>query len=348
MLVVLGGSSPWTVELIERLEPDRVLLVGQNQGLLGALRRFLRARSASRVEISTEPARAVRHAGVVLCQVRVGGWTGRREDEAVPPRWGGYGDETLGVGGLRAALRASRPLAEWATAAGEAPVVMLSNPTDLRTRWWRLHSGGGPAVSVCEAPTELLMELPQGSRYLGVNHLGWALTPEGRQVPTRWMPIAVDPSPVARAQRALTRQRADELAELAKALERAILVEDHACFDALIRRRRLDWYELIVVPVLRALLKGARFFGVIGLPNEGRLPSIPADVIVEGLSTVRTGDLVPAELVEGVSALAESRQRAWDVLIEPTAERLARFTQSDPFSARASYPADLLSWMIRR
>jgi len=343
MLVVLGGSSPWTVDLVERLEPDRILLVGQNHGLLVALRRFLRARSASKVEYSTEPERALRRASVVLCQVRVGGWAGRRTDEATPPIWGGYGDETLGIGGLRAALRASPLLATWARAAGSAPVVMLSNPTDLLTRLWRLHSGG-PALSVCEAPTELLMNLPQSTRYFGVNHLGWALTPDGRRVPTRWM-AAADLSRAVRAQRACTWQRADQLSYLSGALEHAIVSGDHDRFDALIQRRSLTWYELVVVPVLRALLKNAHFSGVIGLPNEGRLPSLAPDVILESLSTVSTGAAAPAELAEDVTALAESRQRAWEVLLEPTPRRLTHFTEADPFSAGARYPPGLLSWM---
>jgi alpha-galactosidase/6-phospho-beta-glucosidase family protein len=343
MLVVLGGSSPWTVDLVERLEPDRVLLVGQNHGLLVALRRFLRARSGSRVEFSTNPELALRRASVVLCQVRVGGWAGRRADEATPPLWGGYGDETLGIGGLRAALRASRLLAKWARAAGNTPVVMLSNPTDLLTRWWRLHSGG-PALSVCEAPTELLMGLPPSTRYFGVNHLGWALTPDGQRVPTRWMPAA-DVSRTAQAQRARACQRADELSDLSAALERAIVGGDHDRFDALIHRRSLTWYELVVVPVLRALLRNARFSGVIGLPNEGRLPSLAPDVILESLSTVSTPAAPPAELVGDVAALAASRQRAWEVLLEPTPKRLARFTECDPFSAGARYPPDLFSWM---
>ncbi len=345
MLVVLGGSSPWTVELIERLEPDDALLVGQNVRLLSAMRRFLLSRSRCRVETSTDPNEALRRATVVLCQVRIGGWPGRRIDESAPLQWGAYGDETLGVGGLRAASRASSVLAEWARSAGDVPAVMLTNPTDLLTRWWRLHSGG-PVVSVCEAPTEMLDRLPCGTRYLGVNHLGWALTPSGRRVPSRWLGVAENLARAIRDQRAKPRERADELVALTRSLESTITGENHGHFDRLITRRNLSWYRTIVVPVLRALLRGDHFLGVIGMPNEGRLPGLPGDIIVEGHATIEASEQAPAALVDGVARLAESRQRAWEVLVGPTTERLARFTSSDPFSTGAKYPPDLLSWIV--
>lgn len=345
MLVVLGGSSPWTVELIERLEPEKALLVGQNGDALTALRRFLRGRCTTAVDISTDPVAALGEASVVLCQARIGGWRGRREDEATPPTWGGYGDETLGVGGLRAAIRASKTLSRWARAAPSAPTVMLSNPTDLLTRWWQLHSDV-PAISVCEAPTELINDLPEGTTYLGVNHLGWALTPDGQRIPTRWLPIAGELQRRVRRQRARSAHRADELLTLSRALNRAIATADHEQFDALINRRIPRWYDSIVVPVLRGLLEGEPFFGVVGLPNAGRLPSLPAEMIVESPTTLDGNGDAPVELIKDVTALAESRQLAWEVLIEPTRKRLLQYTEADPFSTGAKYPPDLLSWIM--
>ncbi|HET7444268.1 MAG TPA: hypothetical protein VFJ57_06390 [Solirubrobacterales bacterium] len=345
MLIILGGSSPWTVDLIERLEPDAAVLVGRDSAALVALRRFLRKRSRTKVELSRDPRRALEEASVVLCQARIGGWPGRREDEFAPLTWGAYGDETLGIGGLRSALRASTTLAEWASYAPDAPTVMLSNPTDLLTRWWQSHSRA-PTISVCEAPTELMLGLPPGSRYLGVNHLGWALTPEGQRIPSRWLPLATNPAGWVR-RRSRTGHRADELRILSQALKHAIAAEDHERFDALIKRRVPRWYEAIVVPVLRSLLDGTSFRGIVGLPNDGVLPAISRGVIVERLTNLMgAGGELPEELVQEVSTLAHSRQLAWEVMLDPTEERLARYTEADPFSTGARYPADLLSWIV--
>lgn len=345
MLIVLGGSSPWTVELVESLEPEQAMLVGRNAAALDAMRGFLRKRCPTRIAVSTDPETALRQASVVLCQARIGGWTGRREDEATPPGWGGYGDETLGIGGLRSAMRASRTLARWAAIAQQAPTVMLTNPTDLLTRWWSVHSGA-PAISVCEAPTELIGGLPAGTGYLGVNHLGWALTPDGRRIPTRWLSIAEDVRQRVGQQRQRPPGRADELSTLSRALGRAIVAMDHRQFDALIVKRAPRWYDSIVVPVLRALLRREPFFGVVGLPNNGRLPLLPTEVIVESPASLDGSLVFPTSLVEDVTALAQSRQLAWEVMVDPTHERLMRYTEADPFSAGARYPANLLSWIM--
>lgn len=347
MLVVLGGSSPWTVHLIERLDPPHAVLVGRDARALAALRGFLRARCATSVQVSTDPESALRRASVVLCQARIGGWPGRREDERGPPRWGGYGDETLGLGGLRGALRACRTLAGWARVAKHAPVVMLSNPTDLLTRWWSHHSEA-EAISVCEVPTELMTAAPAGSRYLGVNHLGWAVTPSGDRIPTRWMRVADDLERHAMRQQAARANRADWLAALSLALRCAIAAGDHGRFDALVRHRPPHWYGTLVVPVLHALLRGHPFSGIVGLPNAGRLPSASSQVVVESTGSLAapSRDEVPRQLVSDVAHLADVRERAWDVLLKPTADRLYDYMAADPFSDGARYSPAVLSWLV--
>ncbi|HEX8647839.1 MAG TPA: hypothetical protein VF715_13140 [Thermoleophilaceae bacterium] len=345
MLVVLGGSSPWTVDLIERLDPEAVLLVGRDADALDALRRFLGKRSGATIRTSTEPEEALTEASAVLCQARLGGWEGRQMDETGAWRAGGYADETLGLGGLRAALRARDTLARWACAAGTAPVVMLSNPTDLLTRWWRLHSEA-LGISACEVPSELMVDLPPGTRYLGVNHLGWAVTPAGERVATRWVTLLESGRPEQSASRI---RRAGDLAALSSDLRRAIAADDHESFDELILRRPPRWYAQLVVPVLRALLDDPHSFrGVVGLPNGARLPGLPPDLMVESLGSAVEPDpnALPTELVGDIARFARARDHAWNVLTNPCEDTLQQSIAADPFSGNVKCSRELLSWVV--
>ena len=54
-------------------------------------------------------------------------------------------------------------------------------------------------------------------------------------------------------------------------------------------QRPAPWYALAVVPVIDAWLHGSSEPFILGLPNRGRLPWLPDDVIVEGPATLRAG-----------------------------------------------------------
>src|SRR5580693_1645308 len=161
MLVVLGGSSPWTVELLARLQTDEVILVGRNEPALHALARFARTEIGTTVEATTDVWDALSRATLILCQARVGGWEGRCSDETEASQWGAYGDESLGIGALRSAMRSQALVASWARAAPGVPTLMFSNPVDLLARCWAEHSHGA-CISVCETPTLLMRRLPSG------------------------------------------------------------------------------------------------------------------------------------------------------------------------------------------
>jgi 6-phospho-beta-glucosidase len=176
VLVVLGGSSPWTAALLPMLERERVVLVGRDRGALEALVAYARQRTSATVTASTDPTAALQKASVVVCQVRFGGWEARYADESQPRLWNAYGDETLGIGGLRGALRASSTIAKWAQIADGVPAIIVTNPTDLITRQWASCSSG-MCVSACEVPSMLLQQLMQGARScrmdVAIGHAGF-------------------------------------------------------------------------------------------------------------------------------------------------------------------------------
>jgi alpha-galactosidase/6-phospho-beta-glucosidase family protein len=346
MLVVLGGSSPWTIPLLRILEADAITLVGRDLEALEATRRFMRSRTGTTLHVSTSPTEALAQATLVLCQARIGGAAGRAADERGAQEWQAWGDETLGIGGLRTALRARSTLAAWAAAAPGTPVLMFTNPTDLLTRWWASHSGG-TAVSLCEVPTMLLRGLPTGSRYLGINHLGFAVTPDGRSVPTRWLGLLDDLSGEVAKQRSRPVQRAEVVADLATRLRQAIAREDESEVDALLSVREPIWYERLIVPIVESLNGGRPFRGVTGLANGTRLPEVGADVIVESIGTATTPDALAIEksAVPRVTEFAIARERAWDCMVDLNEQSLRRYLAADPFTAGLDYSPGLLGWL---
>lgn len=346
MLVILGGSSPWTVVLLRRLDIDQVLLVGRDQAALRALQAFSKHRVRPKVHISTQVEESLSRASAILCQARIGGWQGRAADEAQAQRWGALGDETVGIGGVRSAMRAKASIARWARVAQGVPVVMFTNPTDLLTRLWRENSGGH-CVSVCEIPTQMLRRLPPGSKYLGVNHLGIAVAPDGSRHLSRWLRIADDLVHHVSAQRESPPVRAKIVHGLTIELREAIAQQDEQLVDRVLALRYPHWHELLVVPVLESLLTGRRFRGVVGLPNGDRLPAAHPEVIVESTgSTNRPEPLdMPDHIIEEVTRLAHARQLAWECIMNLSPHTLKRLLAVDPFTVGVGYAPDLLAWL---
>src|SRR4029079_3165305 len=107
--------------------------------------------------------------------------------------------------------------------------------------------------------------------------------------PTRWLAIPDElDEHVARQRSAVPRART--LSRLSDELRAAIAAEDEEAYHPLIARRPPFWYASLVVPLLRAMLDGAPFRGVLGLPNRGRLPGRPDDLVVESLGSTTDHD----------------------------------------------------------
>lgn len=139
-LVVLGGSAPATVQLIDALAAwaaDRpgqwpagldLVLHGRSHERLAAVANAARMRAGelglARVTVTAQMDRAVALAGadVVLNQIRPGGLEQRSADESFPREFGIPGEETLGPGGLACAVRAVAALRPvWAEVARTCP-----------------------------------------------------------------------------------------------------------------------------------------------------------------------------------------------------------------------------------
>ena len=196
-VAVLGGSGAFTPALARALaaradelpELELVLLgldAGRTRLVAEACARFAGARGVRhRYATALELERALSGADVVVNQVRPGGLAGRASDETFPLEFDLPGDETLGPGGLAAAMRgaaAVRTLCEAAARhAPQAWFVQLTNPMSILLA--TLGDLIGPRVfGLCELPGETLrravalLGLGVGEvecDYAGLNHQGW-------------------------------------------------------------------------------------------------------------------------------------------------------------------------------
>ena len=201
-LVVLGGSAPATVQLIDALAARRggmasrldVVLHGRSADRLAAVARAagLRAEALGlRANVAGETSRAAALDGadVVLNQIRPGGLEERSADESFPHEFGLPGEETLGPGGFASAIRSVATLRPvWADVARRCPgalLINLTNPAGIVTQAAR-QEFKLDVIAVCDSPLDLLeraatrLGTSGGSadaallaRYVGMNHVGW-------------------------------------------------------------------------------------------------------------------------------------------------------------------------------
>ena len=194
-LVVLGGSTPFTVGLVDalaaeapRLTLGELVLFGRNADALDLVSAYARATLGSAgwwIQGENDLRSALEGAQVVIHQIRSGGLEGRRNDERIAADLGLPADETLGPAGLAAAIRMAAGHATVAQAltdiCPDALVLNLTNPLGCSTEL--LHRGGVRHVAgVCEVPLAtaeasctvmgVRVELVDWT-YAGLNHRGY-------------------------------------------------------------------------------------------------------------------------------------------------------------------------------
>jgi 6-phospho-beta-glucosidase len=166
------------VEELCLIDPD-----GHRLGVVGpfAARLFARHGHAGRVTWTADLDRGLDGADVVLIQLRVGGQAARISDETFPLECGCVGQETTGAGGLAKALRTVPVVLDTAGRAPESAwIVDFTNPVGIVTR--ALLDAGHRAVGLCNVAigfqrrfAGLLGVDPDAIRldHVGLNHLTW-------------------------------------------------------------------------------------------------------------------------------------------------------------------------------
>ncbi|QDU65649.1 hypothetical protein [Engelhardtia mirabilis] len=195
-IAVLGGSSAFTPQLAEALGQRaahlprlELVLLGRRARATAATARFcdLVARAAGADHVyaaTTDPDQALDRADLVLMGVRVGGFAGREEDERIGHDLDLPGDETIGPGGLAAAVRSLPVVLDLARRAARlspgAPTICLSNPLGILVAALE-QEPGVRALGLCELPEATLRSacevagldaLEVDADYIGLNHQG--------------------------------------------------------------------------------------------------------------------------------------------------------------------------------
>ena len=205
---MLGGGG-FRVPLMHRamrtssIDIDEIILHDTDTDRLAVLAAVLRD-DGPPVSTSTVLDEAIDGADLIFSALRIGGVDGRVTDERDALDLGLIGQETVGAGGLAAALRAvpvvdhiARVIAERAP---HAWVVSMTNPAGVVTETMAAVLGAR-VIGVCDSPVALIrracaaLDVDPGASlatvtgrvevdYLGLNHLGWlrALRVDGADV----------------------------------------------------------------------------------------------------------------------------------------------------------------------
>lgn len=384
VIVVLGGGSVWTPYLLQELAPLampglEVRLQGPTEEHLQEVAAFSLHQLGDALDVAAYPRleEALLGARIVIHQTRVGGWAARLADETLPVSLGAVGDESQGLGGLRAAIRCHpfvvQTARQLARLAPEAWLLNLSNPSDLVSRAWR-QAGCRRVISLCDHPQGLMEEMATAARapqteerfgFLGLNHLGWLIPPRDfplrrwvaedpelaawteswGAVPTPWRRHLANPQPLLSRQSDTPGERALCLTGLVRQLRRAIRLHDGPGYTDLVQRRSPVWYSKMVVPAVRALLGLATARLIVGLPNRGRLPGLEDDVQLESWATLDAAGVHPESLPpnarcrEDIARLGATRALAFAALLDPSPPTLRPYLSSEAFVPTASEAA---------
>jgi 6-phospho-beta-glucosidase len=194
-LVVLGGSTPFTVGLIdaltavaERLPVHELMLYGRHRRNLQLVACYARQQLEEIgwcVQSTTEIAQALTSATLIVHQIRYGGMEQRAACEAYCARVGVAADETLGPAALLSAMLSRPGLRATCLAlrryCPEAWVLNLTNPLSSVTALM-LAAGVPRCIGLCELPWVTVQEAAQVLEapatelewsYGGLNHRGF-------------------------------------------------------------------------------------------------------------------------------------------------------------------------------
>lgn len=296
--------------------PERLAIVA---GL--ARRMLARAGSSVRVTETGDATGAVDGAAFVLVQLRIGGQTARMLDETLPLRFDCVGQETTGPGGFAKALRTVPVVLDLAElvarrAAPGAWLVDFTNPVGIVTQ--ALLDRGHRAIGLCNvainfqrglaarlgvAPERVFLD------HVGLNHLTWIravvvdgvdhlprLLEEGLQdiqdeLPMELMrTLGAIPSYYLRyyyasrqviAEAASHPSRAQEVMEIEADLLELYRDPTLDTSPELLRQRGGAYYSEAAAQLITSLHAGTGDVQVVNVRNDGAIPDLPADAVVE-------------------------------------------------------------------
>lgn len=379
IVTIIGGGSVWTPYLLEQLsyismvEDFEIRLHGTTVSHLQQVKSFVQCFVGDGLNISViaDIQEALSAANIILNQARIGGWKARLDDEVLPVQFGGVGDESLGIGGLRAAIRSWPFIVQTShLILKEAPnawLLNLSNPSDLISRAWR-ECGCKKVLSLCDYPHKLFQEWAElaGSSkvvahfdFLGMTHIGWLMPRSNirldslferrpqlsswykkwKALPTPWRIHLSESESLIEQQQKNPGHRASYLNMLVQNLRNAIQQRNVDRYRLLINKRLPKWYSEVIVPAINGLFGATPTRLVVGLPNDGRLAHVDPNVNIEGWALIDNQGIHPEPLPENIHCrkdianFSKSRTLAFAAIMKPTLNNVLSYMRSDAFSS---------------
>ncbi|MFL5926442.1 MAG: 6-phospho-beta-glucosidase [Gaiellaceae bacterium] len=329
---LVSGLSRLDVEdfVLHDIDAERRDVVG---GL--ARRMLDRQGYSGSLEVTDDLERAVEGADFVLIQIRVGGQSARLADETFPLPCGCIGQETTGAGGLAKALRTVPvvlDIAERVRESSDAWIVDFTNPVGIVTR--ALLDHGHRALGLCNVaigfqrlwagafgvePARVMVD------QVGLNHLTWVrrVLLDGRDVLPQILAddgdelasglelprsvldeLGVVPSYYLRyfyAHDEVLREQLDGVprAQTVAEIERGLLqlYRDPGLTEkpALLEQRGGAFYSEAALGLVGSLVSGDGAVHEVDLRNEGTLPGLADDDVVEVPARVTKAGAEPLE-----------------------------------------------------
>jgi 6-phospho-beta-glucosidase len=323
--VTRAGRMPVDELVLLDIDPERLAVVGSL-----AERMVRKAGWSGTVRMTERREEALEGADFVVVQLRVGGNQARLLDETIPPRFGCIGQETTGPGGFAKALRTVPVVLELAEltakiGADGAWFVDFTNPTGLVTQ--ALLDDGHRALGLCNVAIGFQREFAQmfgvpADRvildHVGLNHLTWErkILVEGVDrlpeliartdredwegapielvrilgaIPSYYLHYYYRTEDVL-AEQKNGRTRAEEVLEIEESLLEMYRdpALDHK--PKLLEERGGAFYSDAAAALIASLNDGKEDVQVVNVRNEGAIPNLADDDVVEVSCTVdRTG-----------------------------------------------------------
>lgn len=198
-IVVLGGGSSYTPELVEGIIQKRATLpvtelvlvdieAGQSKVAINhalVSRMFEKAKMQTKVSHTLDRKIALEGADYIMAQLRVGGLEARAHDEEIPIKYHMVGQETTGLGGFFKALRTIPVMmdicADIEAICPEAWLINFTNPSGIVTEVIN-NQTNVRCIGLCNVPINMhydaakrLDVLPEEieCNFIGLNHLSF-------------------------------------------------------------------------------------------------------------------------------------------------------------------------------